>query len=166
MRQLIADIGLVLFVLIWLGVIIKPFENSNTSIKSSVWSKLAVYYCVFIIIVAQVDSYLRFGIDLKKEINYLILSSLIVSYFLYLVLMFRYEVTDEKIVWFNGFWLKRVIVKRILSVTFIKKSNQIRRIEFITADGIIKMRNDLGLEMSIQNLCANNAISCYTNIQK
>lgn len=69
---------------------------------------------------------------------------------IYGVFMFRFQLTQESILWFNGIWLRKFHFDEILQITFYERKLGIYRIGIQTEAGEARFYNAFGADKLVE----------------
>ncbi len=70
-----------------------------------------------------------------------------VSYMIYAVYVFGYQIIDSEFIWFNGLFRRRVSASDLKSIELLQRKNATVRIKLVTSKKTYTLRNDIGVDV-------------------
>jgi hypothetical protein len=156
----------IMFMVMFLNLIFlirKPLRRDEYSIKLSLWGK--TFPMVFLSLLILASKYV--SIEGRPETGelYKYILFFVVFYLVYAACMFRYVIETQRVVWFNGLYIKSVHRKEICEIRFIGENENVKKFIFITTRGKCVLRNDVNIENLIFLFAQNHGISLKKQTQ-
>ncbi len=134
------------------------FKIKSNGIYVSIWGKSFLINGLCLISYVILSAYFKDRIVGENDFSFIAVLCLLYLYIPYVTFMFRYEYNSERFIWFNGLWLKSIVLKDLVKVILIKKDNRITKICFLLKNGQIRMKNDFGIENMVKSFIKKSSV--------
>lgn len=145
MRDIVIDSILYSLLILMVVVLLKPLKKDDSKIVASIFAKSLALYQLLVFMSGIIHSLIT---NAESRYSLSLYSMMIFTmYCAYAIFQFRYQISDDSIKWFNGIFIRRVLLNELKNIQLRMNDKKIvTHIDFVTARKKYRMRNDIGFD--------------------